>query len=739
MTLSTLTFGARLTLAAVSGLGAWPLLMLSTKMQAAIGAPFGMYCFKYICPWYGFWDWCLVGGSFGLLVMAPLVTADDRRIARVLGLTVASIVIYFLAEYIYMNFLQGPVSFGINTKDVSSDNKLWDRVSFGGSLRMGFIGILGALLVAASVKIIAPLEYHWRIWPYVGVAGFVGGVAFVKFLNLEIPLYYVVWHVMVCVALEPSFAGLRETAVTARQKRRKIITSATVLAIAIVFYAGYWVHQGIKSTEAQSKYLTASELIRRGASLWVDPTQNNEHLKTARHLLEEAVELDPDFTAAWAKLVPAYYLLTGFGHTDGSGEMLTRAEARDLATEAMRQIPTNGMDFPEAWVASGVQMSNISYGRPSDLEEAEYAFEKALSLDADNLAALETYAEYRFSWGQYPEAVALYDRAVAIDPLPVIRLRRARAMYRAGRVDEAREEYFAVARLHADAPYEGGIAEIEFDRGHFHHGLLWLNGLDGSLQPPFAWHSLGDNERMLKTISIYRPLGGTIAAFLEQADFLFERNYQGLIDAYASSTDANKDVRLLQSLYFTGKWEEAVSMVENWPRHPYWPRYPEFITGAGDAFDWRYRPSYPGYFATHATYFAHALASVGRREEAEAVWRWALDLVELLPKDTPRRTQERHHLRLLVFSSRGETEAALSEFEAMVDAGWRWLMSPGSLEYTVYSVGFAWFEDSPLLNNVRDEPRFITLLEQVKADNAAMLAELNAGLTVEVILDEHTD
>ncbi len=116
-----------------------------------------------------------------------------------------------------------------------------------------------------------------------------------------------------------------------------------------------------------------------------------------------------------------------------------------------------------------------------------------------------------------------------------------------------------------------------------------------------------------------------------------------------------------------------------------------------------------------------------------------MELAERLPKATPRRTQELHHLRLLVFASRGEKEAALSELEAMVDAGWRWLMSPGNMDAGVYSIGLGWFEDSPLLDSIRDEPRFVATVEKVKADNAAMLAELDAGLTLEDIIDEDVD
>ena len=72
----------------------------------------------------------------------------------------------------------------------------------------------------------------------------------------------------------------------------------------------------------------------------------------------------------------------------------------------------------------------------------------------------------------------------------------------------------------------------------------------------------------------------------------------------------------------------------------------------------------------------------------------------------------------------------------MVDAGWRWLISPGNTDPGIHSVGIGWFEDSPLLDSIRNDPRFIAALERVKADNAAMLAEINGGLTLEDIIAE---
>ena len=496
---------------------------------------------------------------------------------------------------------------------------------------------------------------------------------------------------------------------------------------------------GTANAAAQTNYLIATAYLRRGRTLWVDATQKNEHLKAARRLLEEAVELDPDFAQAWAMLVPAYYLVAGSGLPDGSGEMPTFAEANALAEVAARRAIALAPDLPEAWIAMGLQMSGNYDSRIALVPEVEAAYEKALQLDPDNLTALDAYARYRQSRGQYAAEIALYDRMLALDPISTVRLLRAQAMYRNGSINEARREYFEVARLYADAPYQGGIAEIEFDRGHFHHGIVWLSGLAGSLQPPYAWSSLGDTERGLEAWSVYAGIGGAVGRFTEMGEYFFRRDYQGLGAAATAATyfQEFQDIQfLLPSFYYLESWSKAVSLIESWPaEHPV-ADFPDNITGEGIADERHFQPDILGMISTNAAYYAHALAQVGRREDAEPVWRWALTLAERLPKATPRDIQERHHIRLLVFASRGEKDAALSELEAMVDAGWRWLMSPANMDSIVYRVGRGWFEDSPLMDSIRGEPRFIAAVNKVKADNAAMLAELNGGLTLQDIIDE---
>ena len=492
--------------------------------------------------------------------------------------------------------------------------------------------------------------------------------------------------------------------------------------------------------EAQTRFLIARGHVQRGRANWRHSGVDYEHLKIAHRLLEEAVELDPDFAEAWAMLVHAHWLLRDIS------EDRAEVAAKEDAAPAARRAVTLAPNLPQSWAALGFHLGQaaltVEARNPDEtamVRDAEAAFERALALDPESLIALESYARFRLKLGDYKAALALLDRAVALDPLSRLRQLRALALYRSGQPDAARREYLAVGHLYPDAPYEAGIAEIEFDRGHLHHGLLWTEGVEGAPHRPYAWRSLGDTGRALAAYSWAKRHGGNIGAIAELEEFLLSQDYQGLEEAAPSSAAITRFFHLKVSLYYQRKWDAAVSLVEDWPLEQWGEHNHEDLTGTGGARERQYDVSHRAALSAHAAYHAHALDQVGRHDDAASVRRWALELNERGPRTTPRFVQERHHLRLLVYASRGDKEAALSELEAMVEAGWHWLMSPGFIGYRAYSIDLGWFEDSPLLDSIRNEPKFVAAVKKVKAENAAMLAELEAGLTLEDTRQKHLD
>lgn len=157
----------RLLLAAASGLTNWPLSYLPVQGDARI---------------------FLSGAIFGALVLVPCIEARAGWIRRAIVLVAGGMAIHFLTlragEHLYASWsMQLP----------------WVIVA---------CGPLGALLVAALTRIVAPLAGHWKLWASSALAGLLGGLAMARALQLSWPsahglwtASYAIWQVLVCAAL----------------------------------------------------------------------------------------------------------------------------------------------------------------------------------------------------------------------------------------------------------------------------------------------------------------------------------------------------------------------------------------------------------------------------------------------------------------------------------------------------------------------------------------------------------
>jgi len=183
-----LPLAPRVALAALSGILTYPANRLDTAM--------GPESYPPIFSW-----WLILHGLlFGLLVMAPFVTDRRHRGARVLVLAVASVFIYDLAiripDFIAIEFLGDTGDFMV-------------------------AGISGAVLVATSVRFVAPLAVTPAYWGFSVLAGLVGGFVFSQafevcdwdkcaeaWMILPYAAGWIVWQSLVCAAM---FLGVRRT------------------------------------------------------------------------------------------------------------------------------------------------------------------------------------------------------------------------------------------------------------------------------------------------------------------------------------------------------------------------------------------------------------------------------------------------------------------------------------------------------------------------------------------------
>jgi TolB-like protein/Flp pilus assembly protein TadD len=146
---------------------------------------------------------------------------------------------------------------------------------------------------------------------------------------------------------------------------------------------------------------------------------------------EEAIRLDPRYALAYAKLTaPAVNLVTGFGHiaTKEKDEAMTKARAS--AKSALELDP----NLSEAHLAQALILELFDF----NLAGAEAEYRRSLELAPQNPHAINDLAILMAELGRLDEAVALAQRAIALDPLRgTFHYALARYLIALGRYDEA--------------------------------------------------------------------------------------------------------------------------------------------------------------------------------------------------------------------------------------------------------------------------------------------------------------
>lgn len=150
-------------------------------------------------------------------------------------------------------------------------------------------------------------------------------------------------------------------------------------------------------------------------------------LQRAMAFYEQALKLDPEYGLAWAGLSRAASDLAG-------QNWLPRAEGYATARMAAERAVTLQPDLPEGHTALGW----VQWVYDWDYEAAAASFQRALELAPGSTLAINAAATLTGNRGNLPEAIALFKRAVALDPLN-ISLNRNLGLYclGAGALEEA--------------------------------------------------------------------------------------------------------------------------------------------------------------------------------------------------------------------------------------------------------------------------------------------------------------
>jgi serine/threonine protein kinase/tetratricopeptide (TPR) repeat protein len=153
--------------------------------------------------------------------------------------------------------------------------------------------------------------------------------------------------------------------------------------------------------EAHRLYLLARHLVDRSAA--------REDTAKAIEYLKQALELDPEFSLAWAELSRAYATEAGSGWAPV-------AEGYARAREAVERALSLEPDLPEGHVSLGrIRMRN-----DWDWRGAEASMRRAQELAPGNALVLRWAGALAASLGRLEEAVGLIRRSLEQDPLSAL-------------------------------------------------------------------------------------------------------------------------------------------------------------------------------------------------------------------------------------------------------------------------------------------------------------------------------
>src|SRR6266513_1528343 len=233
----------------------------------------------------------------------------------------------------------------------------------------------------------------------------------------------------------------------------------------------------------------AYDAYLRGLAFEARSNYSSDALFTAIAFYDMAVRLDPNFALAWARLSGGHALLY-FNRGDATD---ARRDAAKEALENAQRLQPNSPEtllftgYYQYWVLHDYGLAKATFGRVSKMlpgnSEVLYAlgaiarseghwdesvayWERGLALNPRNTALLTEVAFTYAALRQFPTAVKLYDRALAILPDELYIMASKANMYQAeGNLQEAAKSLVQVnAQTNSDAAVRIKLAQLRLER-----------------------------------------------------------------------------------------------------------------------------------------------------------------------------------------------------------------------------------------------------------------------------------
>ena len=314
------------------------------------------------------------------------------------------------------------------------------------------------------------------------------------------------------------------------------------------------------SPDAYEEYLTGRALATAGSV---------GSMKESIAHFRRAVEIDPEYTAAWVQIARSYV------HLSRWGGLLTTAEWDETRRAAARAVELEPAS-PDALLALGWVRRTADW----NWKEAEIAFREALRLRPDHAETLAGLGVLLANLGREQESVALAQRAAALDPLNAgVQMDLLVIFYCYGRYPEAVQ---AGRRAIALAP-SGVIARSWLARSHIE--LNQLDEAEAEIKREENWFSQNGALALLRAKQGRIEEARTLLRQMEaKADSIggAENSYAYLANVWSLLGDAKRGMDYLEKTRAIRDpsiaWARTIFYGEALKNDPRWP---EFLRSVG--------------------------------------------------------------------------------------------------------------------------------------------------------------
>lgn len=421
-----------------------------------------------------------------------------------------------------------------------------------------------------------------------------------------------------------------------------------------------------------------------------------ETLREARRQFEQAIELDPEYAEAYVGLAESVLLLN-INH-----QAIPQEQAFEIAEANLDRALALNPELADAYATEGLlksyRWSQTRIG-PENIE-AEAAFEYAISLNPNHAQAYMWFASLRDNEQRFDDAIALYHRAMQLDPLARIPYSNLPTLYaQQGQNDVALKLWNDAVEIHPEwpTPYLY-VATHLFGLGRIDEALAWyVRGRELSTDPAQginiafgAYAQFGETEKA-RAILTSLPDGHPLTPLSPGVELYLDGEYAQSLDFFATVIEQNE--RIPQ--YVTKFVSDIAIMAGDLERarHYIYVVSPVLKSDAETRID------------RFTIRDVVKLAYIDLQSDNIARGRELLTAALPVAQSLPRLGMFGQGIRdVQIYALLGRKEDALEALDAAVDAGFR-----GTIPYDSWLL-----EEDPYLASIRDDSRFARVVANLE-------------------------